>query len=74
LSFACRQSASDGFVERHHSAVARAREKIGDGFVKATATAGNDQTRHDPGTVIQHLPQADFDVNLDGKAFLENPL
>jgi hypothetical protein len=54
--------------------VARAREKIGDGFFEATVTAGNDQTRRDPGTVIQHLPQADLDVKLNGKAFLENPL
>ena len=52
LPFARRQSASDGFVERHPSAVARAREKIGDGFFEATATAGTDQTRRDPGTVI----------------------
>ena len=52
LPFAWPEPASDGSIERHRSAVARVRGTIGNGFFEATVTAGIDQTRYEPGAVI----------------------
>ena len=52
LFFACRHSVCYGLAERCHATVGWAEGKIGDRFFEATATAGNDRTRHNPGTVI----------------------
>jgi hypothetical protein len=54
--------------------VAWAREKIGDGFFEATAAAGDDRTRHDPGSVISTLSANQSQGEAKGDTFLENSL
>jgi hypothetical protein len=72
LLFALHQSGSHRLAEPHR--LAGAREKIGDGFIEAIAAAGNDRTRHDPGTVISTSSASGSQGEAKGDTFLENSL